>query len=288
MTTTTWNTTTIDGKEYLVVESAQFRIPLDFDASSNMFIAVAAPTGGLGNFPALVQGDPGDAPTLTEAIVVTPLAYEDTTPDSATWVETSPDTYQMHMTSRGGPPGSDSNLTILNALDLEGSPVMGATIVVNPAGDGFEFQTPMVGDRYIPATINSTPSGNAGYTLCAVGVPAQNFDWRPEVSGQCIVSPTSADTQVDLIARLDNATAGNIVGRGFSLAGLTPPPLVLSAGPPAGSADGYDTVLAGNTATIYLRAERQTGTGTFTTSATTTTFKVRVAPIPGTAVELGS
>lgn len=288
MPTTTWNTTTIDGKQYLVVESAQFRIPLDFDPSSNMFIAVAAPTGGLGNFPALVQGDPGPAPTIDSTINLTTLAYEDTTPDSAVWTETSPDTYQLTLTIHNGPSGSPGSQTILDAVDLEGNPVTGATIVVNAAADGFEFQTPLVGDRYIAATINSTPSGNAGYTLCSVGVPAQNFDWRPEVSGQCIVSPTIADTQVNLIARLNNASAGNIVGQGFSLAGLTPPPIVLSAGPPAGSADGYDRVSAGNSATLYLRAERQTGTGTFTTSATTTSFCVRVCPIPGTAVELGS
>ena len=288
MPTTTWNTTTIDGKEYLVVDSASFRIPLDFDPSSNMFIAVAAPTGGLGNFPALVQGDPGATPTIDSTIDLTALEYDDTTPDSASWTEISPDTYRLTLALHKGATGNAGSQTIIDANDLEGTPVTGATIVVNATADGFEFQTPLVGDRYIPATINSTPSGNAGYTLCSVGVPALNFDWRPEVSGQCIVSPTIADTQVNLIARLNNAAAGNIVGQGFSLAGLTPPPIVLSSGPPAGSADGYDRVSAGNSATIYLRAERQTGTGTFTTSATTTSFCVRVCPIPGTAVELGS
>lgn len=53
MATTNWNVTTIDGQEYLVMDSAEFRIPLDFDPSSNMFVAVAASPGGLGNFPTL-------------------------------------------------------------------------------------------------------------------------------------------------------------------------------------------------------------------------------------------
>jgi len=94
------------------------------------------------------------------------------------------------------------------------------------------------------------------------------------------VTGTGTDVQVDLVARLDNATSGNIIGRGISRAGQYPPPIILTPGPPAGSVDGYDKVLAGNAATIYLRAERQTGTDTFTTSASTTLFSVEVNPVP--------
>jgi hypothetical protein len=45
MPVTNWNTTTIDGKQYLVIDMAKLRVPLDWDPSSNVFLAVAAPDG---------------------------------------------------------------------------------------------------------------------------------------------------------------------------------------------------------------------------------------------------
>jgi hypothetical protein len=280
MPTTNWNSTTIDGKDYLVIDSASFRVPLDWDPSSNMFIAVAAPTGGLGNFPALVQGDPGPPPTIDTAINLTALEYGDATADSATWTEISPDTYQLGLVLHKGEPGADGSASLINASDLTGSPVAGKIIVVNATADGFEYSTQRVGDRYIPASVNSTSAGNATSTLCSVAVPPQGFDWRPDVSGQCVVTGTGANVTVDLIARLANESTGNIVGRAMGVPGVGPFTNVLAAGPPTGSADAYDRVSGASTATLYLRAERQSGADTFTTSASTTSFCVRVCPIP--------
>lgn len=281
--TTTWNITTIAGVEYLVVDVAQFRIPLDWDPSSNMFIAVAAPVGGLGAFPALVQGDAGPAPTF-DPIVFTALEFDDVTPDSATWVETSPDVWQLNLVLHKGPQGIPGDST-LTPSDF-GTPFVGKIPVVNAALDAFELKTQKVGDRFVPATINATPSGNATYTLCAVSVPAQDFDWRPEVSGGCNVTGTSVDVRVDLVARLNDAVSGNIVGRAFGIPGgggffsIIADELVLSSGPPAAASATYDKVSQGVAAVIYLRAERVAGTGTFTTTADTTRFCVWVRPIP--------
>lgn len=283
MPTTTWNTTTIDGVEYLVIDVAQFRIPLDWDPSSNMFIAVAAPTGGLGSFPALVKGDTGDAPTL-DTIDFTALEPDDPTPDSASWVETSPDVWKLELVLHKGPQG-DPGDTILDPDDF-GTPLPKKILVVNATSDAFEYQTQKVGDRYVPAAVNSTPSGNPAYTLCAVSIPAQDFDWRPDVSGQVIIDGTSFDQRIDLIARLDNGTGGTpetsgpIVGRGYGVVAWGKQVEILTSGPPAGASATYDKVAAGTAAVVYLRAERVTGTGTFTTSSDTTTFGVRVRPIP--------
>lgn len=277
---TTWNQTTINGKNYLVVDVASFRIPLDWEPSSNMFIAVAAPIGGLGNFPALLKGDPGDTPTFDSAVNFTVLDFDDPTADSMTLTALGGDEYQANIILHRGPPGNDGTSTL--DVNAYGTPASKKILIVNPTVDGFIYQSQLVGDRFLPSTINSTPAGNPLYTLAAVSVPAMPFDWRPEVSGQSVVTPTGANVGVDLIARLNDAAAGNIVGRCFGVAGSAVQNLKLVDGAPAGSADAYDKVVAGAAAVVYLRAERITGTDTFTTSSSTTTFKVKVAPIPGT------
>lgn len=276
--TTTWNTTTINGRDFLVIDTAAFRIPLDFDPTSSMFIAVAAPDAGVGNFPALVKGDPGDTPTINATVNLTVLDPDDSTPDSATWTALSATEYQLNLALHKGAKG-DTGDTIIDPTDY-GAPQAGQILIVNPTIDGMVLASQKVGDRYAATTINSTPAGNPAYTLAAVGVPAQTFDWRPEVSGVCVVQGTGTNVQVDIVARLNNQASGNIIGVGIGAAGQYPPPIVLADVVPAGSSDSYDRVTAGSVATIYLRAERQSGTDTFTTSSTTTWFKVKVAPCP--------
>ena len=278
MPTETWNVTTIDGKQYLVVDVAKFRIPLDWDPSSNMFFAVSYPDGGIGNFTALAKGDTGDVPTLNLPITLTELAPDDSTPASASFTEVSPDTYTMSLALHRGAKG-DNGDTVLLPNDY-GTGQVGDYLVVNSATDAFDLTPQRVGDRYTPATILSTPSGNAAYTLCTVAIPAQRFSWRPQVEGFCEITGTGTDVKVDLVARLDSATAGNIVGRATQRAGQYPATHTLSSTPPAGSAAGYDVVAAGNSAVIYLRAERVSGSATFTTSNTTTGFSVTCAPVP--------
>ena len=278
MPTETWNITTIDGKQYLVVDVAKFRIPLDWDPSSNMFFAVSYPDGGIGNFTALAKGDTGDVPTLNLPITLTELAADDVTPASASFTEVSPDTYTMSLSLHRGAKGDDGD-TVLLPNDY-GTGQAGDYLVVNSALNAFNLTPQRVGDRYLPATIVATPSGNAAYTLCTVSIPAQRFSYRPWVEGFCEITGTSADVKVDLVARLDSATAGNIIGRGIQRAGQFPATHILSSTPPAGSASGYDLVPPNTSAVIYLRAERVSGSGTFTTSTTTTGFSVRVLPVP--------
>lgn len=277
-----WNTTNIDGIDYLVVDLAKFRIPLEWDPDSQMFLGIAVPDGGIGNFPALVKGDDGDTPTFDTVVNFTPLAWDDPTPAYASLSEPTPNFYEINLGLHEGTPGA-AGTPVLDPDDfVDVGP--GKMIVVNATSDGFVLESPKVGDSYWPASILNTPSGNAAYTLCSVGIAAQDFAWKPQVSGWCEITGTGTDVAVDLLARLNNPTAGNIVGMAYG--GLTPaspfvmPVHTLVDGPPTASAAGYNVVNAGVAATIYLRAERRSGTETFTTSATTTRFQVRVCPIP--------
>lgn len=282
MPVTNWTTTTIDGKEYLVIDVAKFRVPLDWDPNSSMFIAVAAPDGGLGSFPGLVQGDPGPAPVIETAINFIPLAPGDPTPDSASWTKVAENTYKLNLALHKGEKGDAAAFNLIDADDLTGTPVPGRLIAVNGTGNGFEYVTQKAGDEYWPALINNTPTGNPAYTLCQVSIPAQPFAWRPHVSGWCVISGTGADVQVDLVARLNDQAAGRILGRGRGRIGQNADgsPTVLVSGPPSGSPSDYNRIAAGAATTIFLRAERRSGSQTFSTVGSATEFNVRVCPVP--------
>jgi hypothetical protein len=371
MPITNWTSTIIDGKEYLVIDVAKFRIPMDWDPSSSMFIAVAAPDGGLGSFPGLVQGDAGATPVIETAINFTALASGDTTPDSASWTLTGTDTYKLNLALHNGAPGDTTVFNLVDADDLAGNPVAGRIIAVTSASNnyfltltgpptsggytlsynglptssiaynataatiqtalallsgigtvtvattgttgkftvtisntastltvgtstlvggsvatvktsGYEYVAPKVGDEYWPASILSTPSGNSAYTMCQVTIPGQPWAWRPQVSGWSVVTGTGADVQVDLVARLNDQAAGNVMGRGRGKIGQNADgsSTVLVSGPPSGSAASYNVVAANTLATIYFRAERQSGSATFTTVGSASQFSVRVCPVP--------
>jgi len=251
---------------------------LDWDPSSNVFIAIAAPTGGVLNYPVLAQGDPGVTPEIDTVVDFIPLAWDDPTPASVSFTETSPNVYQATISLHEGIPGVNGD-TVLDPGDFAGA-APGKVIVLNDAATAFELQTQKVGDRYYPASYNSTPSGNPGYTLGVVGIAAQDFAWRPECHGAALVVGTDADVRVDLYARLDGETDGNIIGRAMGGTGINPPTHTLIPRLPAGASTDYDLVLAGQTATIHFRAERVVGTGTFTTTTTDTDCWVKVNPVP--------
>lgn len=285
MSVTNWNTTTINGKDYLVIEVAQLRIPLNWDPSSNVFIAVAAPIGGLLNYPALVKGDPGDAAQLLNPINLTPLAWNDPTPASASFTTVSPGIYQLSVSLHEGQPGSDGVTVLHTANDLTGTGVADQMIVLNSTLDGFVYATPKVGDRAIPAIIKSVPSGNPTFTMAQVGLGPYDFDWRPKVAGHTIVNPVGgvfgnpSDCIVDLFARLNVANGGNIMGSCHGLGGVTER-LTLDSAPPAGSNDTYDRIPAGQTATIFFVTERRSGSTTYTAPASTSAFSAWAQAIP--------
>lgn len=276
---------TDDGQYYIWTGKVQ--IPKTYDPTTKSAIILLGPDGGIADIPALVQGDPGQPATLDEAISFTALAYDDTTPDSASFTLITPGTvstppvYRLNLALHKGSPGADGTSSILSASDITGTATDGYIIAKKAGESKAEWVAAKVGGQYWPATISNT-SGTDGQnrTLASVSIPAQPFDWRPRVFGQCIIAGT-VNTRVDLIARLGNDTSGDIVGRAYGTAGATPPPAVLVSGVPAGSANTVGKVSAGSSTTIYLRAEQQASTtDPYTTAGVTTSFMVEVAPIP--------
>ena len=274
-----WTPVTIDGVDMIEITTARFRVPVAWNPNSRMFFAFADPGSSLGNFPAIAKGDTGDAATLDSTVPLTMLDYGDPTADSASLTALTPTLSQLSLTLHKGAPGVNGTSTL--DPTSYGTPVAKKILVVNSTADGFVYQTQEVGDRYYPASASPAPSGYANFTLATVSIPAQAFDWRPQVRGGVVVTGTGPDVAVDLIARLGDEVAGNEVGRGFGLPGMSPPPHVLVAGPPPGAGADSDRILAGVGPTIiYLRTEKQSGADYYTTTAAQTRFSVKVDPVP--------
>lgn len=278
----TW--TTDDDRYY--IWNGEVRIPRTFDPSSRSAVIMLGPPGGVAQIPALVKGDPGKVALIDNTIDFTALEWDDPTPDSATFTtvvagsDTVSPVYRLELNLHKGEPGDTVDPVILDASDLSGVATDGYVLAKTVGSATVQFIPQRVGDQYWPASISNT-SGSDGQnrTLAIVTVPAQPFDYRIRVHGQCIIAGT-ANTRVDLLARLNNPTSGDIIGRSFGVAGATPPPNILVSGVAAGSAASVGRVLAGNSATVYLRAEQQASTtDVYTTSASTTSFLVEVAPI---------
>lgn len=265
------------------------KVAKQFDPTTKSAILLLGPEGGIAEIPSLVKGDPGTPATLDSTINFVSLAYDDPTSESASFSvltpgsETVSPVYRLNLSLRQGSPGASGASAVLTASDVTGTATDGyylAKTTVDSVGKA-TWVAPKVGGQYWPATISNT-SGTDGQnrTLASVSIPAQPFDWRPRVFGQCIISGT-ANTRVDLIARVSDAISGDIVGRAYGLTGVAPPPAILVTGSPTGSASTVGRVTAGAATTVFLRAEQQAATtDSYTTAAVSTSFLVEVAPIP--------
>ncbi len=276
-----------DDDRYFIWQG-EVRIPKTFDPSTKAAVIMLGPPGGVAEIPALVKGDPGLPASIDTNISFTSLAYDDPTSDSASFTlltpatATEPAVYRLALALHEGTPGESGSSAILDSTDLTGTAVDGYVLAKTTVTgtNRVTWVAQKVGDQYWPASIsNTTGTDGQNRTLASVSIPAQPFDYRLRVFGQAIISGT-ANTRVDLIARLGNATSGDIIGRAFGITGATPPPSVLVSGPPTGSSSSAGKVLAGNAAVVFLRAEQQASTtDAYTTSASTTSFMVEVAPI---------
>lgn len=278
--------TTDDDNYY--IWNGEVRIPKTFDPASKAAVIMLGPPGGVAQIPALVKGDPGKHAEIDSTIVLNALAYNDPTADSATWTTITPgdDTtspvYRLTLNLHKGSPGTSGTSTILGASDVTGTATDGYLLSKKVGSSQATWIAPKVGGQYWPATINNTvDTDGTARTLCSVSIsPAPAFDYRLRVHAQCVITSSGTSSRVDLIARVGNATSGDVVGRGFGLAGSSDRVLLVS-GVPAGSASTVGKISAGTATTVYLRAEQQASTTqTFTTSASTTTFMVEVVPIP--------
>lgn len=276
---------TVDGEEYYQWK-AVLRVPKNWTPESGVFIAVAPP-GGIANIPAAIKGDNGFTPSFRN-IVYTELAYGDPTEASAEWTLVTPATdvagpvYDLVLSLHAGEPGDDGTLTILTAEDYDDTgQTAGYVLALNATNDGVVSVAWKVGNMYWPTAFTSVSNGTAGNTLGSITIPSQQFDWRPRCHGCALIHYDGADTQVDLLARVANATTGDIVARSYGPPGSAgDASLTLAAAPPAAASSSYGKVTAGGSATIYFRAEQQgSGTDTFDAPNTKMVFAVEVAPI---------
>ncbi|ORX21597.1 hypothetical protein [Mycobacterium xenopi] len=272
---------TADGQYYQF--DGQILIPVD--PSTGVSMLILRPQGGIAvGVPPIEKGDPGVHAEIDEAIDFTALAWDDPTPDSASFTtitpptDTTPGVYKLKLALHKGEPGQDGT-THIDLDSIGGTKAAGKLIKVNADVDGFEYTFERVAERYFPTTINNVGQGNPTSTLTVVPIPARGWDRRVRVHAQTIVTPTGPNVAVDLVARLNGETNGNIVARCFGIGGAKER-LQLTPGPPAGSADAYDWIPAGTPANIYLRTEQQSGSDSYTASAATTLCSVETQPIP--------
>ncbi|WP_235687361.1 hypothetical protein [Mycobacteroides chelonae] len=241
------------------------------------------PVGGMGvGIPPIAQGLPGKHAQIDSTVAVTELDWDDPTAVGWSWStltppdDDTPGVYRLNAVTRTGRPGNDGN-TVWDPTDLSETPVAGQIPAVNSGGTGFELVAQRTPEVFYPGTVNNTASGNQNSTLAQIAIPARPYARRVLGVGHTVVTGEAADVRVDLIARLNGESGGNIIGRCPGIAQTER--LVMTPGKAAGLADAYDTIAANASATVYIRCERQAGTSTYTTSASSTLCHALVLPL---------
>ena len=280
----TARTVVIDGKEWLEVDLAKFRMPLDWNPESGQYLLIAPPAGGIGGFAALAKGDRGFPPTITLSSFEE-LASDHPTAGTATLTLLAPGTdaagpaYGLDISLRRGAAGEDG-AALITPDDYGETPVVGQLLSVASGGATFELITPKVGKQHWPASVSAVPGGttSAAYTMATVSISAgiYNFAYRLQPAGTCQIVGSSADLRVNLVARY-NAVDGPIIGICHGLAGQYDR-LTLTPGPAAASADSVGKVTAGDGAVVYFNTERQSGSASYEASNSYGHFSVLVVP----------
>jgi hypothetical protein len=279
-----WPTVEFNGQQYRQREGIML-LPIEANGAAIVMIKDDGPAVA-GGFTSVEQGPPGLSPAFAEAVNVIPLAYGDPTPDSASLSIIAPPSsesgglYKWNVTSRSGPPGEDGK-SVWDPKDLNATPVAGQIPVVNSAANGFELQPQKIAEVFYPGAINNIGSGNVNATLCPIDIPARPFARRIRAVGSTVVTGEAPDVRVDLVARLNGESGGNIVGRCVGIAQTER--LTLSPGKPieAGTSSANYDVLPANTASIaYIKTERKAGTSTYTVTAANSQFYIEATPLP--------
>jgi hypothetical protein len=275
---------TVDGND--IVMSGTWRLVNGVDPTTGTAYLVGTPDGGVGSIPYAAPGTPGLSPLITFVMeeVDPDDALPGTNPELLSYVAGGAGTrseYNYKLYVHQGETGEAGAFAFLDATDISGSPTDDYMVVKTVGASTVQFAPQKVGGQYIGATVNT--SGNTSpRVLSSVSIPAQPFAWRPRCFATTTVSGT-ANTRVDLLARVGNVGTGHQVGYAKGLAGATPSPLVLIPGSPSGSEipGTYGRIASGATTIIYLVAEQKNGTSdAWTTTAADTTFWVEIAPLP--------
>lgn len=248
---------------------------------------VITPAGGVSTLPIAIEGASGPGAQIRN-ITLHEVAPGDSLPGTnpAVTIVTPPGdpgvmaVYDWDLYLHRGDDGSSAPVAIFTATDIAGTATAKYMLVVNNTSDGFTYAPQKVGGLYVPTSISSTaPGTNSPRILCSLAIPSYPFDWWPSISAEVEVTG-AGDTQVDLVARLNNSTSGDQVGYGRGVVGATVPPVTINgAGYGSVLTGGYGKVSAGSGATVHLVAVQVAPSGNnWLTGAASLT--VRVNPVP--------
>lgn len=267
-----------DGSQTLTVTNVDIAFN-NFDPSTGASSMTITAAGGFSTLPGVVQGAPG-LPPVFDSITMSQVAHGTSLPDPnpvVTLVDPGGAGTAAHYTLvfyvNEGADGSTGSFLLSAAEDVESlaSGLIGQVLqVIGVSPSVTVAPVAIAGGVFWPSTVSdTTTSSGAGRTLATIPIDEFAFTSWVEVSGQCQISGGDGTAQVNLVARL-GSTTGPIIAQGIGVAGSAVP-IVLSSGPPAGSAAGYGTLAANTTSTVYIRAEQVAGTtGSYVTSHLTT------------------
>lgn len=267
------------GGKWLVLGMSELAFRIEDDGRiSNLFLAAAAPQGGLprgvSNYPALAKGDPGPSPSLVLGSFEE-LAYNDPTPGRLTIEQlvaatsVSGPVYEINGALHGGQPGAPG-AAIVKPSDY-GTAQYGQHLSVAAGEATFELTHPKVLGVHLPGLISNVLAAAEEATMATFEVAAGTYKnaWRPSLRGNAITIHSGAG-QVDLIARLNSDTGGDIIARGCGVPSVTvgQPNLITRV------ESGTGIVPAGAAATIYVRTKRMGGSISYAASNTTAAFEM--------------
>lgn len=281
-----WRTEYENGVRWLYCDLGKIGFRLDDDGQvSGMFLAVAAPLGGvasMGNI--LAKGDRGFSPSLELSSFVE-LDADDPTPASvslnllAEATDVSGPVYGLDIALHRGTQG-ESGAVIIHPADYSGGddPTLGYTLAVAAGLETFELVPQKVPTMHWPATVDNVPGGTtATYTMTIVPITAVPYDRYAFPSGTVQVTASSGtNLRVDLVARLD-AVDGPVVGRDYGRAGASDK-LTLVGFPDAGAVASAVKILANQDANIYFLTDKRAGSSSYSSVAGTARFGVLTVP----------
>jgi hypothetical protein len=261
--------------------------------STGVATLTLTPSGGVSSLPALVTGDSGPSPTLRNINVTTLDPTTVPTPTQAgSFTLVTPGSagvaavYDLNLSLLKGAQGdAGTNATISAASDLVGTLTNGYTLVYDTSTSKWTVAAPkrIIGPYTVPgASWNAPYSGTAArYALAAITIPAQPWDWRPDVFGRFYAVGSTTGVHIDAEVRVGDPATGDLVGYGLGSTGIVTTPIVV--GPSFGSAVPSSTtgkVAAGSSATITLSAVRTSASvDAWSTLADHADFGVKVIPL---------
>lgn len=271
---------TPDGQWYIF--EGQVLMPVD--PSTGVAQLLLRPQGGMAlGIPAVASGEKGDPATLSGDINVTELAHDDPSPADGTFELLSPGpppVYRMNLSVHRGAPGEDGTAAI-DVDSVSGTPSYTKIPQVNAAADGFEYASQLAGEVYWPSTIANTAPTTSNSTLAVVSIPTRDYPRKLMPFGYTIIGRTGANVVVDLVARLDTETSGNVIGycHGVASSSAISERLMLAPVPAPGAAANFNQVPAGEAAVVFMRTEKTSGSDSYTTSGSTSRFGVLAVPL---------